>query len=335
LVNEPDPLGLEIENLFHPLCDGVADGFIRLNPYGGNGDYSFLWEHGDDSKRLSGLDAGEYKVHVSDKKACQISKSFSLSYQRTIVPDLGEDLTVCTNNYVNLFPGEFDEYKWISNGRVLGTDSELFAWEAGDYSVEVKDQDGCIASDQIKLTEKESELAPILLAASSVALGDTLMVMEVSQPKPESLSWQFSGPHTVTEEGSFYSKVVFLEEGMFNIKLTAYLDGCVGDTQESILVLPANTSENNESSSESYVHLNKLSAFPNPSDGQFNAKVELNEVADVTFYLVDIRNGKIIEQRNRKGLKVYQESYNVSQAGVYCIYAESRGERKVFKLVVI
>lgn len=335
LVNEPDPLGLEIENLFHPLCDGVPDGFIRLNPYGGNGDYSYLWEHGDDRKRLSGLDAGEYKVHVSDKKACEISKSFSLAYQRTIIPDLGEDITVCTNNYVNLFPGVFDEYKWISNGKVLGTDSELIAWQTGDYSVEVKDQDGCIASDQIKLTEKESELAPILLAASSVALGDTLMVLEVSQPKPESLTWKFSGSHTITEEGSFYCKVVFSEEGMFDMKLTALLDGCIGETQESILVLPANTEEKDENASESYIHLNKLTVFPNPSDGQFDAKVELNEVADITFYLVNIRNGQIIEKRDRKGLKTYQEAYNVSQAGVYCIYAVSRGERKVFKLVVI
>ena len=335
LVSEPDPLGLEIENLFNPLCYGVANGFIRLKPYGGNDDYSYLWEHGDDRKRLSGLDVGEYKVHVSDKKACQISESFNLVYQRAISPDLGEDLTVCTNNYVNLFPGEFDEYKWILNGRILGTDSELVAWQTGEYSVEVTDQDGCIASDHIKLTEKESELVPILLAASSVTLGDTLMVLEVSQPRPESLTWQFTGTHEITELGSFYCKLVFSEEGLFEMKLKAQLDGCIGETNASILVMPARSIEDDSKATGVYKHLKQLSVFPNPTTGPFEAEVELADVADVTFYLVNIQSGKILDKRSRKGLKKYSEAYNLSHAGVYCIYAESEGERSVFKIVVL
>jgi hypothetical protein len=337
LINEPDTLNLEIENLFQPLCFGVPNGFIRLKPYGGNGDYSYLWEHGDDNKRLTGLDEGNYKVHVSDKKGCQISHTFNLLYQRTIYPDLGEDLTICKDNYVNLYPGQFNEYKWMASSMVLGTESELPAWQAGEYLVEVKDEDGCTASDQIKLTEKRSDLAPLLLSASSIAMGDTLIVMEVSQPKPESLTWEFTGAHKITEQGDFYCKLVFSEEGMFDIKLSAQLDGCIGQTQQAILVVPAQSidEDGDENSSEPDTHFSKLSVYPNPSHGPFEAEVKLTEVADVTFYLVNIQSGKIIEKRSRKGLKVYREAYNLTQAGVYCIFAESQGKRKIFKIVVI
>jgi len=337
-IYEPEELTLNVENLFHPSCFGVPDGFIRVKAQGGNEDYKYEWTHGSDKYRLTKLDEGDYSVLVSDAKGCELTKNFALRYQKAIYPDLGEDQTLCTNNFTSLYPGDYSTYRWMSGNKILDeTEAELIVVEANEYSVEVKDEEGCTASDQIQVVEKESILNPILLASSSIALGDTLMVLDVSQPKPENLQWAFTGEHEITELTDFYCKVVFSEEGLFEMKLTAQLDGCLGQLQQPILVVPARTvdEDTNTNSSDSYVHLSKLSVFPNPTDGPFEAEVELAEVADVTFYLVNILNGKIIDKRVRKGLKAYRETYNLTQSGVYCIFAESQGERKVFKLVVI
>lgn len=337
-IYEPEELKIEVENLFHPLCFGVPDGFIRLNPLGGNGDYLFAWEHGSDKSRLTKLDQGDYSVLLTDKKGCQVSENFTLEYQKAIYPDLGEDQNICSNNFISLYPGVFAEYMWMKGNRILdNTESDLVVWDANEYSVEVKDEDGCTASDTINVSVKASELNPVLLAASSVAVGDTLMVMDVSQPQPESLTWEFTGAHIITEQTAFYCLVVFQEEGMYEMRLSALLDNCIGEVRESILVVPASNKINGETETgtEAYVHLKKLIVAPNPSDGNFAAEAELAESAEITFYLVNLQNGQIIEKRKRNGLKTYRENYSVSQSGSYCVYAESKGERKVVKLIVL
>lgn len=337
-IYEPNELKIEVENLFHPLCFGVPDGFIRLNPLGGNGDYQFAWDHGSDKSRLTKLDQGDYSVLLTDKKGCQVSDNFTLEYQKAIYPDLGEDIIICSNNFVSLYPGNYSEYLWMEDNRILdNTESDLVVWDANEYSVEAKDEDGCTASDTINISVIESELNPVLLSASSVAVGDTLMVMDVSQPQPESLTWEFTGPHTITEQTGFYCLVVFLEEGMYEMKMSALLNDCVGELRESILVVPASekADDGTETQSEAYVHLKKLLVSPNPSDGLFAADVELAESAEITFYLVNLQTGQVIEKRRRSGLKTYRENYSVSQSGSYCVYAESKGERKVVKLIVL
>ncbi|WP_320020382.1 SprB repeat-containing protein [Labilibaculum manganireducens] len=337
-IYEPEELKIEVENLFHPLCFGVPDGFIRLNALGGNGDYQFAWDHGSDKSRLTKLDQGDYSVLLTDKKGCQVSDNFTLEYQKAIYPDLGEDLVICSNNFVSLYPGNFTEYQWMEGNRILeNTEPDLVVWDSNEYSVEVKDEDACTASDTINVSLKASELNPVLLAASSVAAGDTLMVMDVSQPQPESLTWKFTGPHIITEQTGFYCLVVFSEEGMFEMKMSALLNDCIGEVRESILVVPASekADDETETQSEAYVHLKKLIIAPNPSDGNFAADVELGESAEITFYLVNLQNGQVLEKRRRSGLKTYRENYSLSQSGSYCVYAESKGERKVVKLIVL
>jgi len=337
-IYEPEELKIEVKNLFHPLCFGVPDGFIRLNPLGGNGDYKFTWDHGSDKSKLTKLDQGDYSVLLTDKKGCQLTDIFSLKYQKAIYPDLGEDLTICSNNFVSLYPGSYSEYLWMEDNRILdNTASDLVVWDANEYSVEAKDEDGCTASDTININVIESELNPVLLSASSVAVGDTLMVMDVSQPQPESLTWEFTGAHKITEQTGFYCLVVFSEEGMYEMKMSALLNDCVGELRESILVVPASerAAAGTETQSEAYVHLKKLIVSPNPSDGLFAADAELAESAEITFYLVNLQTGQVIEKRKRNGFKTYRETFSLSQSGSYCVYAESKGERKVVKLIVL
>jgi hypothetical protein len=336
-IYEPDELAIKVENLFHPLCYGVPDGMIRLNALGGNGDYEFLWNTGSNKNKVSKLDQGQYLVQLTDKKGCQVTQNFDLDYQREIYPDLGEDLTICSDNFVVLYPGNYTEYQWMAGNVILkDTDSELVVWDSNKYVVEVKDELGCIASDTINVSLKESELNPVLLSASSVNAGDTLMVLEVGQPKPERIEWEFTGQHEITETGAFYCKLIYKEEGVFELGVKAYLNDCMAQKRESIMVLPATEKGDEDSNTDEYnLHIEKLKVYPNPAPEQFSATIKLSKTADLSLYLIHVESGQVFEKRSLKGLKEYQETFRGLQSGTYCICAESLGERQVKKVIVL
>jgi hypothetical protein len=333
-IAEPDPLSLT-SSIMNPLCYGVFDGEVNVSPSGGNGAYQYEWDHGAASGSLNGLDQGTYSVLVRDSKNCTISDIFNLSYTRSLMPDLGSDLVLCSNSGGYLSPGSFEDYRWFLDGEQIDTDSTLLVSEPGNYQVEVSDEDNCLAFDTIRVDQTMSDLSPEFLMATSVPKGDTLMLVDVTNPKPTGLEWHFSGNFEIVEEGDYFCEVVFDKEGIQFVTLSALMGECLGQVQKQILVTPASESSDlNQNSGTNSSVFSSLNIYPNPTEGAFSVGVELKEAAPLNLYLVRLETGQIFEQSKMTGLKSYSKSYNLSGTGQYVIFAECRGERLMGKVVV-
>ncbi|MGQ3013333.1 MAG: gliding motility-associated C-terminal domain-containing protein [Flavobacteriales bacterium] len=59
-------------------CNGVSDGELSLNIFGGIPPYTILWSTGDTTQTVSGLPAGNYQVVVTDAIGCADSQQVSL-----------------------------------------------------------------------------------------------------------------------------------------------------------------------------------------------------------------------------------------------------------------
>ncbi|MDK2842217.1 MAG: hypothetical protein PWQ17_1722, partial [Anaerophaga sp.] len=333
-VAEPEPLSL-MASISEPLCYGVFDGQLDVTARGGNGDYRYEWLHGPTTSSLKRLDAGSYTLIVSDEKNCSITDTYEIEYQRILYPQLGDDLTLCSEAAGYLTPGSFEGYRWFFEGKEISNDSSLIIEDAGSYIVEVSDEDDCLAYDTVVVNEQHSELLPEFLMATSVPLGDTLMIVDVTTPKPAGLEWAFSGSYEIVEEGDYYCEVIFNEEGIHFVTLSALMDQCLGQARKQILVTPeAPKSEGIKDVGGSASIFNSMKVHPNPTDEVFRVDVELKEAASINLYLVHLQTGQILEKDRLSGLSKYTKEYNIVGTGQFVVFVECRGERLMQKVIV-
>ncbi|MBI9065434.1 MAG: T9SS type A sorting domain-containing protein, partial [Marinilabiliaceae bacterium] len=334
-IDEPAPLAINMNKQLDPYCFGVPDGIIETEGNGGVANYRYNWLHGENNRKIEKLDTGRYVLDLFDGNNCHIREAFNMQYVKTIYPQLGNDLVICQGNNTKLYPGEYKNYQWFKDDVQTSSDTALIISNAGNYRVQVSDDFGCIGRDTMSLELRATDLVPEFLTATSVPAGDTLIIVEVSQPKPNKIEWFFTGEHQVVETGAYYCKVIFTEEGIREVSLNAHSYNCFAQARKTILVTPAGSGEDADNPAEQgYTNLMKVAASPNPSNGYFNVDVELSETAPINIYLVSLGSGKILDQRKGSGMKLYNASFNLSIPGPYVVIVESGGERRVTKMII-
>jgi photosystem II stability/assembly factor-like uncharacterized protein len=107
-------------NISQPiLCNGASTGEIAVVASGGTTPYSYVWSSGQTTGNITGLNAGNYTLTVSETNGCSITKSITLMQPLPILVDLGTDKTTICNGLVQLEA----EAKWITLNS--GTTSQL------------------------------------------------------------------------------------------------------------------------------------------------------------------------------------------------------------------
>jgi gliding motility-associated-like protein len=171
-------LGSEVshsnDNNYEISCHGANDGYIRMTISGGSGIYTYSWEGPDGysaaTRDISGLRAGNYICTVKDINGCDLTPipAFTLdepeeliiasvsslsadgSYNITCNGGIGSvDVTVAGGS-----TGSYS-YSWSSSdgsGIVAGQQDQSLL-TAGNYHLIVTDLNGCIAEEEIHLTQ--------------------------------------------------------------------------------------------------------------------------------------------------------------------------------------
>ncbi len=133
------------------LCNGGATGQISLSVTGGTSGYTYLWSNGSSDQNPNGLAKGIYSVTVTDSKGCTttanatVSEPSSLSITNTIADVKcygGSSGSVTINISGGVGPYSYD---WSD---LAGTTDpkDRSSLAAGDYSLVVTDNHGCVKS---------------------------------------------------------------------------------------------------------------------------------------------------------------------------------------------
>jgi gliding motility-associated-like protein len=231
-------------NGFSTSCSGVNNGFIKLEPKGGNGIFTYSWTgpvgFSSNSKDIFNLQPGIYLVNVSDQFGCSVSKSYQIISPQPIVADVvstknilckGDEtgeIEISVLGGISSLPFKFE---WKRNGNLIPNNSQnLSGVQAGTYEVKISDANGCfkILSD-IKLTEPATEL---LINYQKTDIGcfganDGSLALDVigGQP-PYIISWTFGsnltsfdnlgpGDYTVTvadQGGCTRTEIITIED---------------------------------------------------------------------------------------------------------------------------
>lgn len=151
-IQEPPELVLSIDSLAEPLCFGDSNGYGEASVQGGQPPYDFEWSTSPplNGQQVSDLYAGNFTVTVTDGNGCMDSASFTLNQPDPLSSSMNSTDVSCNGGSdgsatVNVGGGTGPyQYDWMGYGVQQSSMSGL---SAGQYVVEVTDQNGCSIHD--------------------------------------------------------------------------------------------------------------------------------------------------------------------------------------------
>ncbi|MCI5081928.1 MAG: carboxypeptidase regulatory-like domain-containing protein [Saprospiraceae bacterium] len=264
LVADIDELDIAI-NASLPSCDGFFDGTATAFVLGGSGDYTFLWEGGQQNPTIEFLGPGTYTVTVSDENGCGGTAT------TTIVQPNPIEITTTTTNAICGVPnsgtveatvtGGTPPYTYMWNTYATGSDHEspiLTDLPPGPYTVLVKDVNGCEAMAAFTI-EEEEDLA--LSISSQAALcgqnNGSATVTASAGTAPYTYQWDDASAQTTATASD-------LGAGTYSVTVTD-ANGCQDIAQVTIADSPAVSC---------IVNIDNPVTTPGGSDGQLSVMVQ-------------------------------------------------------------
>jgi gliding motility-associated-like protein len=230
-VSEPIVLSATITET-SIACQGDANGALDLDISGGTAPYSVSWSgpngFSSSDEDITGLEAGAYTADILDDNNCLLQLTYDL------VEPLAINLTATTvdPDCASGDTGEIDltvangtppySYSWDGPAGFTSTDEDLNGLDAGDYSVEVTDANGCLAVAVFTLTDPANiDVSFVVSSVSCHGGADGSIATTVSGGTPP-YTYLWLGPSGFN---SFSPNISDLEAGNYSL-LVNDANGC-------------------------------------------------------------------------------------------------------------
>lgn len=136
----------------NPTCNGATNGTAGVVANGGSGSYTYVWSPNVGSNaNVTGLSAGSYTVTVSDLLGCSVTSTIQLNEPAAMQLTINETVTTCGGSTGSItvanVNGGTAPYQYSDNNGVSFQLGNAFnGLAAGNYTVVVKDDNGCTSS---------------------------------------------------------------------------------------------------------------------------------------------------------------------------------------------
>ncbi len=157
-LNQPDELSTTLNIVNNVSCHGGEDAAISSTVSGGRTPYSYQWSNNSTNPNINHLNAGKYKVVITDYLNCIDSSSITVSQPDSLEFAIHTTDLLCYNDsngsatiIINKGGTPPFTYLW-SNGSIDSTAKDL---KVGVHSVTITDKMGCIYQDTIEIKEPQ------------------------------------------------------------------------------------------------------------------------------------------------------------------------------------
>jgi hypothetical protein len=160
----------------------------------------------------------------------------------------------------------------IDNGLSWNTNGVFPNLTFGSYPVLIMDALGCVRNSAGTIDTNSLMPQPDFLISTSPQSGDTLVVVDISNPRPDSASWDFPAGTIIIDSSMFAPVILPADTGTFIITMHAFYGSCEVILSRSINVGPFDPNVANPWSANG---IDSLIIYPNPNSGIFNFSVTL------------------------------------------------------------
>jgi len=233
------PFESQLVSVQNISCNGFADGQATVAPLSGMAPFSYLWENGQTTATAQNLAPGSHSVTLTEGNGCTTIRSIAITEPPVL------EAAITNFNNVSCFSSNSGQatamgmggtgaysYLW-SNGQVTAQATGL---EAGDYTVEINDTNGCTATNNVTILAPQLPQAVISATENaSACLGNdgTASVQVSGGQAPYTYLWS-NGQTLPTATG--------LSAGSYTVVATD-AGGCTATASASITSPPEFESE--------------------------------------------------------------------------------------------
>jgi gliding motility-associated-like protein len=200
-ITEPTPLeaALEGEDID---CFGNLNGTLTALPSGGTPGYAFNWSNGQSSSSATGLGAGSYTLTLTDANACEIILTDSVDAPEPLMVDLSAQNPICfdeANGSIQVnATGGTPPYRYSLDNDFFSGSSMLIGLEADDYIVYVRDNNGCISSENTSINNPPELKIDAGPESYTITLGDSVRIYGTSENATGNVSYTWIPPYEGT-----------------------------------------------------------------------------------------------------------------------------------------
>ncbi|RMG79069.1 MAG: PKD domain-containing protein, partial [Bacteroidetes bacterium] len=213
-IGQPDEIVVAFDITDNP-CFGDASGRAVASASGGSPGYTFAWATGETTPDANNLAAGQYALTVTDAIGCTTEAIATIGEPEPVNAIVEATDVTCfgdRNGMLSITPqGGTPPFTYSTDGQNYFGSNTLIGLEAGNYSVFIKDGNGCISQEEgivgspdefiIAINDGNSEVNDL-----TIQLGDSVTVWVVN----EGMS-NFLGSEVIWDPA--YCGAVFCKDG--------------------------------------------------------------------------------------------------------------------------
>lgn len=336
-VAGPNPMIITNDKVRNPTCFGGNDGTIVNTVSGGVPPYNFSWSNGYSSQNLFNLSAGNYILVITDARGCTKTVAYNLTDPEKIIVNLGPDITLCVdqNHKVDATIANGSIYSWTSDNGFKANTANVLLSAAGSYYLEVLTENGCSARDTIKVHKSLAVIQAEFVVTTQAFKNEIINLVNISSPQPESIEWLVpkSPDIKIISRTDENLQLLFSVPGLYNIGIKTKQGDCFKVFNKQITVMEGTAFIDIGEVKEPFIKLLKIA--PNPSNGNFNVKIELEEASKIKLRLLNTITGQVIESREERGSSTYNLPYNLMlSTGIYVLILETAKGNLVHKVLI-
>lgn len=192
-ITEPDLLianatGTDIS------CFEGNDGVSMVTSLGGTGSVTFEWNNGASGPIVTSLASGVYTVTATDANSCTSTSSIEINQPATAVEIVVDNVLPGTYSNpdgsaavtVSGGTGDMYSFEWILNGTVVSTEEDPTDLVPGEYTLNVTDENGCLATEIIVIesltSAEERKLSDAISIQPNPTSGEFFVTIELPNP---------------------------------------------------------------------------------------------------------------------------------------------------------
>ncbi|NRA13620.1 MAG: T9SS type A sorting domain-containing protein [Crocinitomicaceae bacterium] len=138
-------------------CNQFADGAVKVTPFGGVAPFTYLWNTGEITDSIGGLDVGSYDIIVTDSTGCYTTLAYTMydpytiSFGGIMAPNCPGDSNAQAILNSSGCPCMFSTciFDWVSGDSTKTASNLVAGWNV----VTITHMDGCIVVDSVLVPE--------------------------------------------------------------------------------------------------------------------------------------------------------------------------------------